>query len=190
VGFDFGQDVGAVDVGIDLLPDLDDLAGGRDEEGVAGGKLHVSMGHERDTVGVDNLMVGVGEELEAEGVFRAPRFVAFNGVEAYAEDDCVEGVVLGHVALEVVGFDGATLGLVLGVEVEDDPLAFVVGEADGLVFLRGQGEVGRCSSSLCDVCRGRCMGLEAEAAYCGYADNYCDPNCFAHCVSPFIETFV
>ena len=135
VGGDFGQDVGAVDVGIDLLPDLDDLAGGRDEEGVTGRKLHVSVSHEGDAVGVDDLVVGVGEEFEAERVFRAPGLVSFDGVEADAEDDCVEGVIPGHVALEVVGLDGAALGLVLGVEVEDDPLALVVGEADGLVFL-------------------------------------------------------
>jgi len=153
-----------VDVGIDLLPDLDDLAGGGDEEGVAGGKLHVSVGHERDTVGVDDLVVGVSEELEAEGVLRAPCFVAFDGVEADAEDYRVQSVILGHVALEVVGLDGAALGLVLGVEVEDDPLALVVGEADGLVFLRGQGEVGRGGASLNDVCRGRCMGFDAVAA--------------------------
>src|SRR6266403_2062054 len=113
VGGDFSQDVGAVDVGINLLPDLDDLAGGRDEEGVAGGELHVPVGHERDTVGVDDFVVGVGEELEAEG--------------------------------------------------------------------------GRCSSSLCYVCRGRCMGLEAEAARCCYGDDYCNPNCFAHGVSPLLE---
>ncbi len=117
-----------------------------------------------NTVGVDDLVVGVGKELEAEGVFRAPCLVAFDGVEADAEDDRVEGVILGHVALEVVGFDGASLGLVLRVEVEDDPLAFVVGEADGLVFLRGQGEVGCGGTRLNDVCRGRCMGLDAEAA--------------------------
>ncbi len=164
VGGDFSQDVGAVDVGINLLPDLDDLAGGRDEEGVAGRVFHVSVGHERDTVGVDDLVVGVGEELEAEGVFRAPCLVAFNGIEADAEDYRVQGVVLGHVALEVVGLDGAALGLVLRVEVEDDPLALVVGEADGLVFLRRQGKVGRGGTSLYDVCRGRCMGFDAVAA--------------------------
>ena len=80
-------------------------------------------------------MVWVGEELEAEGVLGAPGLVAFDGVEADAEDDGVQCVILRHVALEAVGFDGAAGGLILRVEVEDDPLALVVGEADGLVFL-------------------------------------------------------
>ncbi len=69
--------------------------------------LHVSVSHDGDTIGVDDFVVGVGEEFEAEGVLGAPGFVAFDGVEADAEDDCVEGVVLVHVALEVVGLDGA-----------------------------------------------------------------------------------
>jgi hypothetical protein len=33
------------------------------------------------------------------------------------------------------------------------------------------------------------MGLVAEAAGCCYADNYCDPNCFAHGDSPFCDSF-
>jgi hypothetical protein len=177
-----------VDVGIDLLPHFDDLALGRDEEGVAAGILGVAVGHEGDAVLVDDLVVGVGQEFEAEGVFGAPGFVAFDGVEADAEDDCVGGVILRHVALEAVGLDGAAGGLVLGVEVEDNPLAFVVGEADGLVFLRGQSEVGRGCADLHGVCRGRCVGFDAGAAGCCYGDDCCDPDCFAHGVFPFGES--
>jgi len=70
--------------------------------------------------------------------------MALDGIEANAEYDGVEGVVLIEVALEVVGLNGASLGLVLGVEVENDPLSFEVREADGLVFLRGQGEESVC----------------------------------------------
>jgi len=178
-----------VDVGIDLLPDLDDLAAGRDEEGIAGGVLHISVGHNGDTVCVDDFVVRVGEELEAEGVFGAPCFVVFHGVEADAEDDCVQSVILCHIALEVVGLDGAALGLVLGVEVENDPLALEVGEADHLVFLRRQGKVGRRRSGLYCVCGGRCMGLEAEAARCCDADDYCYPNCFTHGGTPYVCLF-
>jgi hypothetical protein len=185
VGGDFGQDVGAVDVGIDLLPVLDDLAGGRDEEGLALGELHVSVGHDGNTVGVDDLVVGVSQELEAEGILGAPRLVAFDGVEADAEYDRVQGVVLGHVTLEVVGLDGAACRLVLGVEVEDDPLAFVVAEADGLIFLRGQGEVGCGGPNLHCVCCCSGIGPDAEAAGCYYCDDCCDPNCFAHGVFLF-----
>jgi hypothetical protein len=185
VGGDFGQDVGAVNVGIDLLPDLDDLAFGGDEEGVAGGELHLATGHDGDAVGIDDFVVGVGEHLEVEGVLGAPGFVALDGIEADAEDDGVEGVVLIEVTLEVVGLDGATLGLVLGVEVEDDPLAFEVGEADGLVFLGGQSKVGSGSANLGDVGRGCCMSLDAEAADCYDGGECCDPKCFAHDVFLF-----
>jgi hypothetical protein len=111
--------------------------------------------------------------------------MTFDGVEADAEDDSVGRIIFGDVALEVVGLDGTAGGLVLGVEVEDDPLAFVVGEADGLIFLRGQGKVGRHGSSLYCVC-GRRMGSEAYAARCCYANDYCDPNCFAHGGSPYV----
>jgi hypothetical protein len=168
------------------VPDLDDLAVRGDEEGFAVGELGNAVVFDGDTVGVDHFVVGVGEELEAEGVLRAPGFVAFDGVKADAEDDRVGGVILGDVALEVVGFDGAAGGLVLGVEVEDDPLALVVGEADGLVFLGGQGEVGRGRASLYGVCRGRCMGSDAYAACCYYDDDCCDPKCFAHGGSPYV----
>ena len=33
------------------------------------------------------------------------------------------------------------------------------------------------------------MGLNAEAACCDYANDCCDPNCFAHGVSPFVYLF-
>ena len=65
-----------------------------------------------------------------------------------------------------MSLEGTALGLVLWVEVEDDPLTLVVCEADGLVFLRVQGKVGRYSSSLDCVCGGCCMGFDAEAARC------------------------
>jgi hypothetical protein len=168
------------------VPDLDDLAVGGDQEGLAVGELHDAVVFDGDAIGVNDFVVGIGEELEAEGVLRTPGLVAFDGVEADAEDDGVGSVILGEVALEVVGFDGAAGGLVLGVEVEDDPLALVVGEADRLVFLGGQGEVGRGRASLYGVCRGRCMGSNAYAACCYYADDCCDPNCFAHGGSPYV----
>jgi hypothetical protein len=184
---DLGQDLCAVplNVGINLGPDLDDLAVGGDEECLAAGVLHLFVGHKRDTVGLDDLVVRVGKELEAEGILRAPGLMVFDGVDADTEDDCVQGVILRHVALEAVGLEGAAGGLVLGVEVEDDPLAFVVGEADGLVFLGGQGEVGGGRAGLHGVSRGRCVGLDADAAGCYDGDDCCDPNCFAHCGFPF-----
>ena len=168
------------------VPDLHDLAVWGDQEGFAVGKLHDAIVFDRNTIGVDDFVVRVGEEFEAKGILRAPGLVAFHRVEADAEDDGVGRVIFGDVTLEVMSFDGASGGLVLRVEVEDDPLSFVVGEADGLVFLRGQGEVGRRRSSLYGVCRGRCMGSDAYAARCCHADDCCDPKCFPHGGSPYV----
>ena len=63
VGRDLSQNFGAVNIGIDLLPYLDDLAFGRDEEGFAVGERHRAKVLDRDTVSLNDLMVGVGEEL-------------------------------------------------------------------------------------------------------------------------------
>jgi hypothetical protein len=106
-------------VGIDLGPDLDDLTVGRDEEGLPIGELHLLVGHKRDAVGIDDLVVRVGEEFEAEGILRAPGLMIFYSVDAYTEDDGVQGVILRDVTLEAVSLEGTALGLVLWVEVED-----------------------------------------------------------------------
>ena len=105
-------------------------------------KLHAVVVHERNAVGVDDLVVGIGEQLEGERILGAEGLVALDGVERDAEDDGVQSVVLGQVALEVVSLNGAAGGHVLGIEVEDDPLALVLESEMGCVLLRGQAEVG------------------------------------------------
>ena len=45
------------------------------------------------------------------------------------EDDCVYFGEVGEVIAEVAGLGGAAGGVILGVEVEDDGFAFVLGEA-------------------------------------------------------------
>lgn len=57
-GRDLSQNFVAVNIGIDLLPYLDDLAFGRDEEGFAVGELHRAKVLDRDTVSINDLMVG------------------------------------------------------------------------------------------------------------------------------------
>jgi len=190
VGGDFGEDFGAVDVRVYLGPEFDDFAFRRDEEGLARGKLHISVGHEGDAVEIDDLMVGVGEHLEVEGVLGAPGFVVGDGVEADAEDHGIEGVIFIEVALEVVRFDGAAPGLVLGVEVEDDPFALELGEADKLVFLRGQSKVGCGCADGDHVGRGCCVGLDADSTCCDYGDcDYGGPDSFMHRGSSFSWIF-
>ena len=69
-------------------------------------------------------------------------------IGAYADDGGLPGGVLILIALEVVGFDRAALGRVLRVEVEDDPPAAEILEADVLAFLGFECEV-RCVGSFC-----------------------------------------
>jgi hypothetical protein len=111
---------------IDVGPDLDDLAIGRDKEGLPIGELHLLVVHKRDAVGIDDLVVRVGEEFEAEGILRAPGLMIFYSIDTHTEDDGVQGVILRDVTLEAVGLKSAALGLVLWIEVEDDPLTLVV----------------------------------------------------------------
>jgi hypothetical protein len=50
------------------VPDLDDLALRGDKEGFAVGELHDAVVLDGNAVGIDDFVVGVSEELEAEGV--------------------------------------------------------------------------------------------------------------------------
>jgi hypothetical protein len=79
-------------------------------------------------------MVRVGEEFEAEGILRTPGLMIFYCVDTHTEDDGVQGVTLRDVTLEAMGFKSTIFGLVLWIDVEDDPLTLVVCEADRLVF--------------------------------------------------------
>jgi len=62
----------------------------------------------------------------AEVILQAPGLMIFHSVDAHTEDDGVQGVILRDVTLEAVGLKSAALGLVLWIEVEDDPLTLVV----------------------------------------------------------------
>lgn len=106
-GLDGGEDLGGVVGDVLDLPGLHDLAVRRDEEGVAHGNRHRAGLDDGNAVEVDDLVLRVGEHLEGEAVFCAPGLVALDGVHGDAEDDGVGGLVLGQVALEVVGFHGA-----------------------------------------------------------------------------------
>ncbi len=72
---------------------------------------------------------------------------------------------------------------VLGIEVEDDPLAVVLREGNRGVLLRGQAEVGRGSALGEDVGG---ASREAEAAGGGESERWCEAEGFAakHWISP------
>ena len=92
---DFGEDFFAVGVGVDLGPDLTTLPEGEMRKvSRLANFMSPSLG-DGDAVRIDDLVVGIGEELEGEGVLGAPGLVAFDGVEADAEDDGVEASYLG-----------------------------------------------------------------------------------------------
>ena len=171
-------------VDFDVRPELDDFASGGDEVGLAAGKLHGAHAVDGNVVLVYDFVVWIGEELEAEGIFGAPGFVSFDGIEGDTEDYGVGGVVLGLIALEVMSFDGAALGLILGVEVEDDPFAFVVGEGDWLVLLGGQGEVG-CGCADGDGVSG--MSFGGEATERDHAQDESKRESFTHRYSPLVK---
>ena len=79
--------------------DSSPIGEGKEFHGLPGGRGARGDG---DTVGVDDFVVGIGEEFEGAGVFGAEGLVALDGVERDAEHDRVERVVLVEVALEVV----------------------------------------------------------------------------------------
>ena len=164
-------------VGIDPAPDLGDLARGGDEISVAGRKFVVAARGKGHAVGIDNLMVGIGEQLEGKRILGAESFVALDGIEGDAEDDGIERIVFGQIALEVVGLDGAAAGHVLGVEVKDDPLALELRERNRRVFLGRQAEVGSSSTGLKDVGG---VNSDTETARGHDAKDNCDANSFAN----------
>ena len=118
-----------------------DSAGGIDEEGVARGEFHDAKIGER-SVGGSDFASGVGEKFEIQSLLGAEILVGIDGVEADSEDYGIVLDVFGLVHLKLVGFAGSTGSLIFGIEVEDDPFATVILQADGGSVLGGQGEFG------------------------------------------------
>ena len=83
------------------------------------------MRHQGNTVLIHHLVVGVGQHLEGKAILRAPHAMAVHGIERDTQHNGVQGLILGQIALKVVRFQGASLRLVLGVEVQHNPLALV-----------------------------------------------------------------
>ena len=66
---------------LDLRPDFHDLALGVDEEGVAAGDLHHHHAAQR-AVGIDDLVLRVGEQPEGQSFFGAELLAAQPGVRS------------------------------------------------------------------------------------------------------------
>jgi len=166
-----------VGIGIDAGPDLGDFSGGCNEKSIAGSELVIATSGKGHAVGVDDFVVGVGEQFEGERIFGAEGFVAFDGVERDTEYDSVECVVLGQVALEVMGLNGAAAGHVFGIKVEDNPFSLVLRERYRSVFLRGQAEAGSGSAWLEDI---GCVHINTDTARGHDAEDDSDANTFAN----------
>ncbi len=67
-------------------------------------------------------------------------------LDAYTEDDRVFLFVLREVTLKIVGFPGAAASEILGIEIENDPFAAEIAEAEPFALLGVQGEVRRGSA--------------------------------------------
>ncbi len=107
---------------------------------MAGGEFdYAEVGHR--AVGIHHFVIGVGKQPEVKALLGAELLVGIDGVAADTEDDSVAFGVLRLVHLKLVGFAGSTRGLVFGIEVEDDPLASVVLEADRGTVLGWESEV-------------------------------------------------
>jgi len=83
---------------------------------------------------IDDLLVGIGQELEAQALPWCRTADESRPYHADAEDGGVGLFILREIALEIVGFDRAARGEIFRVKVEDDPLA-VENRADSLVCL-------------------------------------------------------
>ncbi len=90
-----------------------------------------------------DFVVGVGQQMECESILGAELLVAVDRVNADAQDHGILGIELRQRVLELVRLNGAAGGHVLGIEVEDHPLAAIAIERDLLADLRGQREGGR-----------------------------------------------
>src|SRR6266705_4843131 len=119
-----------------------DEAFGVDKKGMARGKFGDAKIHERIVSGRD-LMVCVREQPEAETFFRAKLLVGGFVLHAYTEDDRIFLFILAEVALKIVRLLGAAAGEILGIEIEHDPFAAKIVQAERFAILRIQCEVRR-----------------------------------------------
>lgn len=113
-----------------------------DEESMASGEFCDAKIHDGVIHG-GNFLLGVREQLEVQAFLGAKPLVGIFILHADTDDDGVPLFVQRKVALEVVRLNCAAAGEVLGVKVEDHPLAFEIMEADRLGLLRVEREIGR-----------------------------------------------
>jgi len=142
--FEEGEDLFGVACGLDLIEDVNEALVGADEVGGAldaFDELAVHVLGLDEVVAVNELHVGIGEEVVGKVVLVFEFFLVFDGVAGDAEDDDALFLELLEGVAEAAGLYGAAGGVGAWVEEEDDGLAFEVGEGDFFAVLVLEGEV-------------------------------------------------
>src|SRR5260370_13372656 len=98
--------------------------------------------HQR-VVGGRYLIVCIRKQLEAESFLGAKLLVGSLVLHADTEDDRVFLFILRAVTLKIVSLPGASAGEILGIEIEHDPFAAAIAQAELFAILRIQSEVRR-----------------------------------------------
>jgi len=129
-----------VELGIHNRVSLRDLPHRVDQERVPGCELYQSEIRQR-SIRSGHFVVRVGQQLEAQSLFRTKLPVRIDVVEAHSQDDGVAFGVFGLIHLKLVGFARSAWSLVFGIEIENHPSATIVGEANRGAIFRGQGEI-------------------------------------------------
>lgn len=134
------EDLAGVVLGLDFLTAEDalDAVVGVDDEGRTLGAHVLAPVHTLLDPRAEELVeldIGIGDQAEGQGVPRAEALVALGGVTADTDDLIARFAQLGIAVAQTTGLSGAARGIVLGIEVEDDLLAWVLGEAHLLPVL-------------------------------------------------------
>lgn len=80
-------------------------------------------------------MIRVGKKLKGKGVFGAEALMAFHRIQGDAQHHGIQGMIFREIMLEMVPLKSAASRLVLWIEIQHYPFAFVIGERDRATFL-------------------------------------------------------
>ncbi len=144
MGFEESENLFGVAFWFYFFEDVDEVLVRADEVGgalYAFDELAVHVLWLDEVVAVDELHVGVGEEVVGKVVLVFEFLLVFDGVAGDAEDDDALLLELFKRVAEATGLDGAAGGVGARVEEEDYGFALEVGEVDGLAVLILEGEV-------------------------------------------------
>jgi hypothetical protein len=132
------QDFGGVAFGFDEGPDVLDFAALADEEG-ASDDAHEGAAQELFSLPgaelLDGLVGGVAEQGEIEILLSFEGGLGFDGIGAHAQDGDPQLVEILSCVAKLGRFDRSTGGVGFGVEEEEDALAGVVFERNGVAFV-------------------------------------------------------